>query len=513
MSASSREKGPRPRPGAPGNQPFIRRQTMIIALAVLIGYGSTLKSGFMYDDRFFVSENLSVHSLANAPAFFTSPKATTASIPWNNIWRPLRNVSYALDHALWGLKPIGFHLTNLALHLVNCLLMVAIAGRLLPGGPAPLIAGLIFALHPVQVEAVAWISGRDDLLLALFLLSAWLFRMRYLLSGKKAWLAVALACYVLALLSKETATVFPLALPVLDVIFSPDKKHPAGKPRWKEYLIWAAVAGAYFTIRLALLGGLAHRGFWGGSFIANVLTMLWALAQYLRLLVLPLWLRVDYVIPPVVWLGDWRWMAGLAAALTATALAWRYRAARWPLFSWAWFIIFLLPVSNLIPIAAIMAERFLYLPMAGVCLLAGWILAGLSAKPRRILATVLCLAMLGLTLRRGLEWQEPGRFWKTETARSPNSAIAHNNLGQHHYRQGDMGSAEKCFLRALGIHPGLSSARASLGDVYYHTGRYGMAIDQYREYLRLEPQARNRIQAEHRIQRISDRLGQASENR
>lgn len=497
---------------APGRPAFPGWLAAALALAVLAGYWPALRAGFIYDDRFFVTENRSVHSLANVPSFFSSPKSTTASVPWNDIWRPLRNVSYALDHAVWDLRPFGFHLTNLLLHLVNCLLVAAVAQRFWPGGAAPLLAGMVFALHPVQSEAVAWVSGRDDLLVVAFLLAAWLSRMRYQKTGDKTWLGTALGLFSLALLSKETAAAFPLLLPALDLLAPPSGRRPK-RLAWAEYLAWACMAAAYFALRLALLGGLAHRGYWGGSMANNFLTMLWVAAQYLRLLVLPLWLRVDYVVPPVLSWGDWRWMAGLAAVLAVSAVAWRFRADRWPVFAWAWFLVLLLPVSNMIPIAAIMAERFLYPPMVGVALLAGWLLGGLPAMARRTVASLLFLAMAGLTARRADEWREPGRFWSIETSRSPASAIAHNNLGQHHYRQGELAAAESCFLRAVEANPGLASARASLGDVYYHTGRHRMALEQYLEYLSLNPDAPNRVQAELRMQRIRERLAVESINK
>lgn len=474
-----------------------------MALAVLAGYWPTLRAGFIYDDRFFVVENRSVHSLANTPQFFSSPSTTTASIPWNRIWRPLRNVSYALDHALWGLRPIGYHLTNLIIHLTNGLLLLAIAVRLMPKGPAPLMVGLVFAIHPIQSEAVAWVSGRDDLMVALFLLASWLARLRYRQSGRKVWLAGGLALFILSMLSKESAAAFPLVLPFLDILLHRRDRGEKRPLPWSEYTIWVVVAAAYFCIRLAILGGLSHRGYWGGRLLSTIATMLWVHLQYLRLIILPLWLRVDYIVPPVSSFGDWRWMAGLSALAVVTGLVWRFRRYGWLPAAWIWWLVMLLPVSNIIPIAAIMAERFLYLPMVGVSLLAGWFFGGLSPKFRVGLASVVLLLMAVLTMKRALEWREPGIFWSTEVSRSPWSPIAHNNLGQHYYRQGDLARAERCFSKALEIHPGLASARASLGDVYYHSGRYRLAVEQYNEYLRLEPNAYNRGQAEQRIQKIN----------
>ncbi len=495
---------------ATGNRfpPF--RWVSLIILAAALGFWPALRAGFIYDDRFFVVENASIRSLSLLPDYFTSPQTTTASIPWNPIWRPLRNVSFAIDYLLWGLRPEGYHLANLMFHAANGLLLLFIACRLWPVGPAPLLAALVFMLHPVQSEAVVWVSGRDNLLALFFLLGTWLARLRYRQSQRRTWWCLSLLSFILALLSKETAAAFVFALPLLDYI-STARERGAQHRLWLEYLVWTAVVAAYVLLRFWLLGKMAHRGYWGGAGLSNGLTMLWVLAQYIRLTVLPLWLRVDYVVAPVTSLRDGRWIVGAALLIGLSTAVWRYGAKGWPLLAWGWFLIMLLPVANLIPIAAVMAERFLYIPMVGAALAGGRLLAQFPRRTMWIASGLILSLMLGLSVKRSWEWQDPGRFWRIETIRSPQSAIAWNNLGHHYYRRGEMVEAEQCFRQAVSLNPLLAAARASLGDVYYHTQRYRLALEQYQEYLRLEPEAHNREQAIRRIQRIETLLSPPEE--
>ncbi|HTY09142.1 MAG TPA: tetratricopeptide repeat protein [Candidatus Edwardsbacteria bacterium] len=479
---------------------------LLLAALTLAAYWPVLSAGFIYDDKLFVVDNPAIRGWGSLPGFFADPAGTTASVPWPGIWRPLRTASYALDYTLWGLRPLGFHLTGLLLHFCSGLLLAALAAFLLESELAGAVAAALFLLHPVQTEAVSWVASRGDLLMALFLLGSWLLRTVYLGTRNKRWLAAALVAFALSLLSKETAAVFPLALLAVDAIV-PTAEGP--RKRWREYLLWIGVVIAYLAARMAVLPALPQRPYWGGSLGTTLLTMCWALFEYLRLLVLPLWLHVDYVIAPVKSLVDWRWLAGLAAAAAVLILAfWKYRALRWPALAAAWLLIFLLPVSNLVPITAVMAERFLYVPLIGVCILAGWLLAKIPVKYRNAALVVVCVPMIALGIRRNLEWQEPFKFWRTELSRSPRSVIAGNNLGQICYHAGDLPQAESLYLQAMALDPEFPDLHASLGDLYYKTGRLQQALDQYAEYLRLKPDAHNRAQAEQRMERIRGLIDQ-----
>jgi len=139
-------------------------------------------------------------------------------------------------------------------------------------------------------------------------------------------------------------------------------------------------------------------------------------------------------------------------------------------------------------------------------LLLGYLGTRIRDREKTVLAAGLFIILGGLSMKRGLEWREPGTFWRTEIKRSPGSAIAHNNLGHYFYRSGVLDSAEFYFLKAAALNPNLAIARACLVDVYYHRGDYEKALEQYEAYLKICPRAPNRSQTEQRMRRIREKM-------
>lgn len=189
---------------------FKRYYKIILILALtVIAYWPVFTADFMYDDRFFVQENANIREWQSIPDFFVRPVQKMASIRWEGIWRPLRTVSFLLDHKIWGSDPLGFHLTSLLWHLLNVFLLFVLLNRLFKNENLSLAACLIFALHPVQTEAVTWISSRGDLMFLSFGLASFLLFIFYQESRKYSSLGLSFLCFILALLSKETAIVMP----------------------------------------------------------------------------------------------------------------------------------------------------------------------------------------------------------------------------------------------------------------------------------------------------------------
>jgi len=466
----------------------VRLHLALLATAVAAAYWPAFTAGFMYDDRFFVQENPSIRQWSSVPSYFTAPVVSQASVRWHGIWRPLRSLSFLADYKLWGLNPAAFHGVNVALHLANVFLLYCLVLLLSGNAAAALAAALLFALHPVQTEAVAWVSSRGDLQAALFSLGSLLLFLKA--SGpRRGWAAGgSLVCLALALLSKESAIVLP-ALAMLTGWLSRRKGSEALVGNRILIGGFWILAGSYFLIRRWVLGAAGQCPYWGESFWTTAVTMIRVAGDYVRLLVWPWPLHVDYVYHLSTTLLDWRVIgcAALLAALTALALrdARRTRIFAW---AWGWFVIALLPVSNLIPITTLLAERFLYLPLIG---LAGW--AGLRwgecHRPR--LARLLLIAVLpgfaGLTFIRNLEWREPFTFWRAEAARSPGSFIAQGYLGGLHEQAGNADSALFHYTRAASVEPADPIAQAGLSRVNTMLGRHGQARTALDRWLTLSP--------------------------
>jgi len=445
---------------------IMKKYLLIIAILFLtvLVYLPALKAGFMYDDRFFVQDNTKIREWKYAGEYFTNSARSIASIFWDGIWRPLRTITYLTDYKIWGLRPFGFHMTNLLWHLVNIILLYFLLDLLFKDKRLSLMACLLFALHPVQTEAVTWISSRGDLMYVTFGLLMFIFHNGYRAKRRTYFLWLSLLSLALALLSKETAVVFPALIMLYDWLFENKGKIRALLAGWKIYLPYLVLMVLYLMTRKLALGRVSQCPYWGDSFWTTAFTMLRVAVDYVRLLFLPLWLRVDYVYDLSTSLFDWRVWASLTTLGTISFLAWHdIKRSKFLALGWMWLVIGLLPVSNILPLTALLAERFLYLPLVGFAIWAGHLLNGIKTrKVSLIIIIFIALSMSLLSVRRNTEWQDPYKFWQTEVKCSPDSYIAHGNLGNVHYGRGENDAAEKEYRMAVELDPTYDNALSGL---------------------------------------------------
>jgi tetratricopeptide (TPR) repeat protein len=381
----------------------------LIACLSFLAYLPALSGDFVYDDERFIEKNPPVTQLSAAHVlrYFTDP--TSQACIGHDIYRPLRTLDFAIDWAIAGDRPWFFHLRSVLDHALVGVLLYLVLRRLL-GENVPALAGaLAFALHPVNTESVAWITSRGDLLLLIWFLLALLLYLR-----ERPGLA-ALA-FLAALLSKETAVFFPAAVFLVDLFRRADLRLLR---RWLWYGAYAMMTVAFVISWIYLVVGgrpeeVGHlQGqWWGGSYPMTVLTMTKGLLHYARVIVFPVHFTVDYHVPVSTGLGTGEIVAILLLAAIAVAAIVAGRRSRLAL---AWFFLSLLPVSNLIrPIGIPTAERFLYLPLAGVALWAGPVLA----RHRRLAAAIL-VCLFALTFARSRIWRTNDSLWLAAEKVSP----------------------------------------------------------------------------------------------
>ncbi len=416
---------------------------LLTALLAAAPYGIALFHGFVWDDVFVVVENPHIRSARWIPRIFADAR-TYASGLFFPTYRPLVTLGYMADHGLGGLNPVLFHLHNVALHALNTALAAGILLRLLrlsgssAEGRLPLVvscvAALVWALHPVQTEVVAWVKSRDELQCALFVFIAFLVfldgvRRSRISPVRAASIALIL---LLALLSKETAAAFLLALPLCWWLL------PRARVRGFAGLcgLCAGSLAVYLLLRWFALGQIRQTGYLAGGFWPQMLTMVRVAVRYLRLAVAPGDQTSDYsgffeiqrspFAMPVLFSGV------LLVAVLAAAFAARVRQ---PLVSLGilWFGAFLLPVSNIIPTMQFLAERFLYIPLLGLgmlvaALMSAFLSAGMSPKEiirrRRlagVLAAVVLAAELAATSLRLPVWKDDLSLFADAYAHAPSS--------------------------------------------------------------------------------------------
>ncbi len=364
----------------------------------------SLGGAFVYDDTRFISDNPAVVRHVGWLRYFADP-ATVDSMGSHAIVRPLRTIDFALDWSLFGNSPAAFHVHSLLWHALAAALLCLVLRRLVGDGGAALAGALLWAVHPVQVESVAWISSRGDAAMGACSLLSILFALRAERVGGD--LAVSLVAAAAAMCFKETAVALPLVVVAL---------RWTGRARtpWWPHLV---VAGGYLVYRFTVGGGDQSAGYvLGGSVVGTFATMFRAFGFYVVETLLPAQ-SLDWYLTPSTTILDGAALVWLAAhaALVASAVLARRRAPLWTL-AVAWFYVFLLPVSNWPFFLGIpTTERFLYLPLAGVALAIAWTLA--RAPRAATTAALVAAAALGAqSAARTTMWRSDDELWRTALA-------------------------------------------------------------------------------------------------
>lgn len=478
---------------------------LIIIAATSIVYSGALKSGFIWDDRAFILENPSIRTISPASiiAFFTD-RATVSSreLLSKDVWRPLVTLSFAIDHRLWGLDPRFYHIENIKLHIVSAILVYLVVLSLVGNGIAALAAALIFAVHPVQVEAVTYISGRSNVLFLPFFLAAVIFHIqnRRTEASRGIYYNLCLASFFLSLMSKEMAIALPFVLITYDIYFY---RRPGIRPYARYYIPFILVAVFYILARLSVLGVVAQRHtWWGGGLITHLFTVVSSLFTYLRLLISPVNLRLEYMFsaPSMMRTQILLITAGLEAILLIIQL---FRKDRIASFWFLWFFVTLIPVSNIVPFKAVLAERFLYLPSIGFAALAGLIVSRFFERFRsqRLLVGIFAGAFAAIivfygmmTIARNMEWHDEISLYSVEVHRSPENPRFHYNLGFAYVEEAKRTSQKDLakdyyaraiqeFKRALDINPCFQQAYINLGSVYSDLKLHDLAAHYFRKAL------------------------------
>lgn len=494
------------------------RPRLLVAAVAAGAYANTLPNQPVFDDGWAIFDNPLVKSLANVPRMFREEYNFGGNASNAGVWRPVTTLTYALNWAAGGRDVVGYHLVNLALHALACVLVLELARRAVAAvaperaPAAALAAALLFALHPVHVEAVAGLVGRAELLSAVFSLSALLLALG---AGRRRWrLPAAAAALAAGVLSKESAAVTPVLYALCAWAVPAAAGLPArpglaaGAPRralrsaGARALVLLAAAALPFALRPRGVGvPLVAAWFAGQPREVVAGTMSRVFAEYLRLLVLPWPLGVDFWYSariPMLHLLSAPSIAGAAvwggALALGVALLRRGRPIRG--MGILWIFVPLLPVSNvLVPTGVLVAERLLYLPSVGFCLAAGDLFAlGVAAAGRRrrpwaaAVPAALVLALAGgKTASRNLEWRDGLSLWEAEVAKTPGDPVMNNNLAVEYNRRGRYAEARERLRVALDANPWYWRAWVNLGIAEQRTGEPDAALAAYRRARLLAP--------------------------
>jgi tetratricopeptide (TPR) repeat protein len=463
----------------------------VIVLAAGLAYSNSLGVPFILDDAAAIATNPSVSHLGSA---LSPPPGLPTS------GRPLLNLTFALNHAWGGFGVLGYHAINLLIHASAGLVLFGIVARTLAKGALAarfgqdarllaLLTAILWTLHPLQTEAVTYVSQRAESLMGLFyLLTLYLFVVAQEATRPGRWyLASVLAC-LLGALTKEVIATAPLIVLLYDRTFCSGSVRGALRLRWRYYLgaasTWLLLAGLALNHGSRAVGFGYNVGPWDYA-----LTSCRSVATYVGLALWPHPLVFDYGMEVIRRPAEvWPQALFLAALIVAAALALRFRPAIG--FAFAWFLLILAPTSSVIPVAAQpMAEHRMYLPLAAVtCAL---VLGSYRAMGRRCLSPLALLAVLlgSLSFLRNRDFASEGTLWADTVRKCPTNARAHSAYGSVLARTpGSLSRAIAEYEAALTIDPGYVEAHTKLGTALARTpGRLQEGIAQLREALRLDP--------------------------
>ncbi len=329
----------------------------LLLFAPLLVYMNSLQNGFVFDDKFVLEQNPYVRDMGNIPSYFVSSK-TQSSYDMKN-YRPLRQVMFTLEYRLFGLNPAPYHMSNILLHALNGLLLFLFLNHLGLSHLSAFLASILFAVHPVNTEAVANVTGRTDLLFFFFYIIGLLLYLKSHESQNRVFLKLAvLIAYIFALFSKEMAITFPIILFLTDLF-----RNKGGVRNLKKnlpfYFSLIVISVAYLALRTYALEGIAKdtSAFYGDSHFTRLISQTAVFITYLRLVFVPhpLSARYDLFLLESPFNPYTAASVILLAALTvATFVSFKKGRSPLPLFGCWWFLIALLPVSNIIPLQGAM---------------------------------------------------------------------------------------------------------------------------------------------------------------
>jgi tetratricopeptide (TPR) repeat protein len=484
---------------AGGSRKGILLQAGLILLLVIVAYLPAIRGGFIWDDDAYVTENPTLRTAGGLARIWFK----LGAVPQ---YYPMVHTMFWIEHQLWGLHPLGYHVVNVLLHALGAILLWMVLRRL--AVPGAWLGAAIFAVHPVQVESVAWITERKNVLSGVFYLSSLLSLLAFFRIGAAAdrdagsrekFYVLGLLFYILALLSKSVTCTLPVILLLL-------LWWKRGRVRWGEVLrlaplFLAGIALGFVTVWVEKNFVGAEGEEWALSFLDRLVIAGRALWFYAGKLLWPHPLIFNYPRWEID-SGSWAQYLPLAAAAAVVAAlwAWRSRIGKGPLVAVLFFAVTLAPALGFFDVYpmrySFVADHFQYLASLGLIALFAGAAAAFSRRwlplpPRTVGAALLLLVLGVLTWRQGREYRNVETLWRATIAKNPSSWMAHHNLGNELIEQGRLDEAVEQFRAALREKPDHYKAHASLGSALSQQGKFAEAEREYAEALRLHPNYAN----------------------
>jgi Tfp pilus assembly protein PilF len=469
------------------NKISIHKKIFVIAFLIVIisfCYLNTLNNQFLdYDDNFYIVNNSLIKNLNHQ-----NLKRIIFNHYFGN-YNPLQLLSYSFDYFLWDLNEIGYHITNIVLLTFSNILVFFIILALVDDTDKKfLIASLttlIFATHPIHVESVTWLSERKDVLFAFFFLFSFYLFIKFNKTNKIKYFWLSYITFVLSCFSKTTAVVFPLLL-------LPYNYYWGKKNKIKRILIisilylFISLIFSFIAIKFGQSSGNIKEYLSDNPFI-NILFTFKIIGIYIYKLILPLNLLPRYVFDVEKEFYQLDTIVFILIFLGFLFILFlNFRTNKYISFGIIWFLITLLPTSNIIPIGTLVADRYMYLPSIGFFLLISVTLV--KYKKTFLYSLFFLIIFLSLlTIKQNKVWENNFTFWTHNLKHEPRDAIAHNNLGNYYFQKKEFEKALNQYNLALKYNPDFSKAYLNLGLIALEDGESQKAIGYFHEAIKRDP--------------------------
>lgn len=483
---------------------------ILVLTITFVAYVGTIGYQFVYDDIGQIVENPSVKSWDYVPRYFTDHiwAHMGPQVP-GNYYRPVFMVWMFVSYMLFGLNAAWWHLATILVHVGVTFMVYLLARRLLKDEWIAVMTALIFGLHPVHIETVAWVAGVTEPLLALFLIPAFLFYLNWRGSvsstaakrDRRKWLAASLAFYAVAVFEKETGLVLPMLIFVYEWLYNAGESQKvsfAARVRncMKVAAPYLALSVVYLVVRTIALKGLGHTI---TPLPLTTIVFTWPLLlwSYMKMLVWPVGLSVFYDTPYVTSPGFGNLVLPLVAiAFVASLLLMWSRKAKVVAFACAMIALPMLPLLNLSVFSPgeIVHDRYLYLPSIGFSMLIALALKRIGSGQARLFGrpAFQVMAALVLTVLLGITTAAQNSYWASDfllyyrgVAIAPNNDMARNNLATELQKREMYDEAIVLYEQVLAHNPAYWLANYNLGCIYYKFGRYEEAEKQLLRSLEL----------------------------
>lgn len=466
----------------------MKKSALLNILAVLIlglcAYLNSLNGEFIWDDIHLVKNNAFIKSPPQIRNIFTQDIGAGSSLKYN-FYRPLQIFSYAIDHFFWGDNVFGYHIASMLWHILAAMCIYWLVLLLFGDGLLSLLTSSMFVIHPIHTEAVSYISGRADILSAVFLVLAFIFYVKTERSDNLKFYFVSFLLFILALLSKENAVIFPLLILIYHYAFQKRIKMAFLLP----YLI---ILPLYFFVRFYFLG-ICPSDLPPVNLFARLPGFFVALYNYLRLLIFPADLHFEYGYK-FFRFTDYRCIIGISIMVLLMSYAFIKRnKQKLVFFAVAWFFVNLLPQSNILPTNySFMMEHWLYLPSLGFFLVFASIQERLLKNNRWrnfsiLFIILLCSFYLYATIKQNRYWNNQIFFYKKTLQYAPESPRIYNNLCNAYINYSMYKEAIPLCRKAIELYPLCVDAYLNLGQAYKDTGDVENAINSYERALQISP--------------------------